>query len=1145
MAVAFGLLGPLEVVVDGRPVELRGQKRRALLALLLLEANRVVASDRLIEALWEGQPTATAAKALQVYVSQLRRLLGRDRLQTKSPGYLIRVEEGELDLLRFRALRDGGRLREALALWRGPPLAEFTYQPFAQAEVARLEEERLACLEQRIEHDLAQGRRVEQLVGELEGLVREEPLRERLRALLMLALYRSGRQADALETYRRGRDTLVERLGIEPGPHLRELQQAILRQDPSLEVSGTREGTAPARGAFVGRDHELGQLVGGIEDAVGGHGRLFLLVGEPGIGKSRLAEETIRRARTQGLRVLVGRCWEASGAPAYWPWVQALRGYIRDAEPELLRADLGAGAGEVAQILPELQTLLPDLPEPVAPESESARFALFDATAAFLRATSSRTPLLLFLDDLHAADVPSLLLLRFISRELGSTRVVVLGACRDVDPVPGEPLASMLADLGREPVTTRFTLLGLSEDAVAEYVASVAGELASPALAATLYEETEGNPLFLTETVRLLAAEGRIAIPESLREVITRRLSHLSVGTNRLLVLACVLGREFAVDVLARMAGMGDDDLLDVLEEAMDARIVADIPGTADGLRFAHMLIRDTLYDGLSAPRRASLHRLALETLERMSAQESVPRFAELAHHARAGGDFSKALDWARRGGDYTVELLAYEEAARLYRVALEALELALPVDEAAKCELLISLGEAQARAGDSSLAKATSLEAARIARRLGLPHPLARAAAAYGDGNRVVWARAGDDELLVPLLEEGLAAAGDERGLRARLLARLAGALRDEHRRERRDALSREAVELARATEDPVVLGYALVGRAHAITAPDTVAEYLALADELRRVAVRIGDQERILAAHMLRIMGQHVLGEIAAAYTDLDAASAIAHELQQPSHLWEVGGVRAGLALAEGRFDEADALIEAALTVGEQAMPEAARSHHRMQRFILCDFRGGLEAVEPSIAELVAEHPTRPVFVCALAYLQARLGREVDAQPLLDEMARDELAALPFDQEWLLGASLVAEACLLLGDTASAEGVYRKLLPWQAMNAVDQSEGTRGSIARCLGQLATLLERWDDAVGHFEQALALNERMGFRPWLALTQSNFARMLRLRGGPDNRERAAALEETASATCNALEIALPPSPARGAPTSRRSASGRR
>jgi len=364
----FRILGPLEVLSDGRALDLGGPKQRAVLAMLLVEANRVVSSDRLIEALWEGQPPATARKALQVYVARFRKLLGKERLQTMAPGYLLRVEEGELDLDRFRRLREEGKLSEALSLWRGPPLSDFRYQRFAQAEIARLEEFRLACLEERIEHDLARGHHAE-LVGELEAIIDEHPLRERLRIQLMLALYRSGRQADALEAYQAARRALTEELGIEPGRPLRELHQAILRQDAGLDFAAAAEPAAETpRSTFVGREAELAELVAGLDDAVAGRGRLFLIVGEPGIGKSRLADQVIAQAKARGTRVLVGRCWEAGGAPAYWPWLQSLRAYIRETETETLRWQLGSGAPELAQLLPELRELYADLPEPPAIE---------------------------------------------------------------------------------------------------------------------------------------------------------------------------------------------------------------------------------------------------------------------------------------------------------------------------------------------------------------------------------------------------------------------------------------------------------------------------------------------------------------------------------------------------------------------------------------------------------------------------------------------------------------------------------------------------------------------------------------------------------------------------------------------------------
>jgi len=598
----FRILGPLEVIEDGQTIDLGGQKQRALLAVLLLHANEVVSSDRLIEALWEEEPPDTAQKALQVYVSQLRKLVGRERLQTKAPGYLLRVEANQLDLARFRRLQEDGNPEDALSLWRGPPLAEFAYQRFAQADIARLEELHLVCLEERMERDLS-GRRHPELVGELEGLVAEHPLRERLRAQLMLALYRSGRQAEALEAYQAARTALVEALGIEPTRSLRELEKAILQQDPSLDVVPVREPVGEmveeARGAFVGREVELEQLVTGLDDAVAGRGRLFLLVGEPGIGKTRLGDEVIRRARARGIRVLLGRCWEAGGAPVYWPWVQSLRVYIRETDPGLLRAQLGAGAAEIAQMLPELCEIIPGLPERAALDPEGARFRLFDATAEFLRNASETQPILLAFDDLHAADTPSLLLLQFVARELGSIHVFLLGALRDVDPSPGHAVTAMLAEVAREPVTRRLSLGGLSELDVAEYVEQTASEIASPELVATLHEETEGNPLFVGEIVRLLSVEGvrsgsvaeaRLAIPQSVRDVIARRLTHLSEECNRVLELASVLGREFGLGAIGRMGGLSQDDLLESLDEAIVARVISVRPaGGGSGARATRM----------------------------------------------------------------------------------------------------------------------------------------------------------------------------------------------------------------------------------------------------------------------------------------------------------------------------------------------------------------------------------------------------------------------------------------------------------------------------------------------------------------------------------------------------------------------------
>jgi DNA-binding SARP family transcriptional activator len=1125
--VEFRILGPLEVLANGQALDLGSQKQRALLAVLLLHANEVVSSDRLIEALWEHEPPETGKKVLQVYVSGLRKVLGRERIETRSPGYVLRMEAGEFDAARFRRLSEQGEFAEALALWRGPPLSDFTYLRFAQPEIARLDEARLACLEDRIEADLAAGRHGD-LVGELDALVSEHPLRQRLRAQLMLALYRSGRDAEALEVYHDARRVLVEELGIEPRRQLRELQQAILRQDPALDLATQLEaaGADSGRGVFVGREHELEQLLVGLDDAFAGHGGLFLLVGEPGIGKSRLADELLSRARARGARVLVGRCWEAGGAPAFWPWVQSLRVCIRESETRTLRAQLGAGASELAELLPELRELFPGLPEPPELEPESARFRLFEAASHFLRSAAQNRPLVLVLDDLHAADAPSLLLLQFLARELTDSRMLLVAAYRDVDPTVREPLAATAAELAREPATTRLPLAGLDEAAVARFIELTSGEAPSDELVAAVQEETEGNPLFVGEIVRLLRAEGRldeadagrIAIPQSVRDVIARRLRHLSEECNRLLVLASVLGREFRPDALARAGGVSEDELLDTLDEAMAARVVSDVPDSPGRLRFAHLLIRDTLYEGLTTARRIRLHRLAVEALEGLYSEESGAHLAELAHHAVEGSELAKGLLYARRAGDRALALLAYEEAVRLYTMALDALALEAPEDERTRCELLLSLGEAEMRAGDAAAAKRVFLDGAEVARRLGLSRELARAAAGYG--GRIAFARAGDDERLVPLLEEGLLALGDgDVELRARLLARLAGALRDELSRDRRDALSAEAVELARHTGNPAALAYALDGRISAILAPDSFALCLALARELVEQAQRIGDTERISLGYAHIAACQLPAGDLGGAEASLAAAARFAEELRVPALLGHVRSSQALLALAAGRLTEAEEIVARAFALGERALPQAATPVYQLQRLALSDFRGSLAQVEPAMRELAAAYPARPVCRCALAHLHARLGQTEEARREFEALAADNFSDLPFDMEWLYAMSFLAETCTLLRKADSAASLYGLLLPHAALAAADHPEGFRGAISRYLGLLAMQLERWDDAARHFENAIAMNTRMGARPWLAHTQCDFARMLVERG---EAKRASELAAAALATYREL-----------------------
>jgi DNA-binding SARP family transcriptional activator len=428
----YRILGPLAAFDGERALSLGGTRQRSVLALLLLRANEALTRDVIIDELWAESAPPTAAKVLQNCISALRKELpdGGAALRTVGSAYALEVAAEELDRDRFEQGLAKGRaalaageneeaaqqLRTALALWRGGPLADFSYERFAQDEIMRLDELHIEAVEDRIDADLACGR-AEELVAELEGLVGRHPLRERLRRQLMLALYRTGRQAEALAAYRNARQTLLGELGIEPTRALQELQKAILGQDPALDLERRRpvREAAPGRRAatpVVGREDELAVFDAGLDDALAGRGRLFVVVGPPGAGKTHLADEVASRAKRRGAAVRWGRGWEGGDAPPYWPWRQAIR----------------------------------ELPD----HDGAERFRYFAAVTELLRSEAMKQPLVLVLDDLQAADEDSLLLLEFVGSEVAEMPMLIVGVARDGAP--------RLDELAR--VATRTVQLG-------------------------------------------------------------------------------------------------------------------------------------------------------------------------------------------------------------------------------------------------------------------------------------------------------------------------------------------------------------------------------------------------------------------------------------------------------------------------------------------------------------------------------------------------------------------------------------------------------------------------------------------------------------------------------------------------------------
>jgi predicted ATPase len=620
-----------------------------------------------------------------------------------------------------------------------------------------------------------------------------------------------------------------------------------------------------SRRSFVGRARELAELEEGLHDAIEGRGRLFLISGEPGIGKTRLADELADRAAARGVKVLWGRCWEGDGAPANWPWIQVVRALAAGTEPATLRSQVGAGAPYLSQLVPEIgaEGLLPA----ASASPESARFHLFDAVTTLLKRASAHAPLMLVLDDFHAADLPSLRLLQFLARDLREARLLAFVTYRDSEMQARATAGEIVADLIRQGRAVH--LQGLSEPDVARLIEGTNGAVPTARLVSAVHGTTEGNPFFIEEMLRHLVESGAIieregrwttdrppdalGLPAGVREVVGQRLARLSGACNSVLTIAAVVGREFGLDTLQCVSELDVAQALQAIEEAAAAGIVREMPRAVGRYIFSHALIRETLYGALTGTRRVRIHRQIGEVLESLYAAHPEPHLSELAYHfheAAPGGDVARAVEYARRAAEGATASLAFEEAARLYRLAVQTLEDHAPADRRLRCELLLAQGEAETRAGGLSGATETFQRAADVARELGASEQFARAA--LGCGGRFVWAIGASDDRLIALLEESLRMLGEEDSvLRVRVLARLATALvgrvlywRDSL--DRSDSLSRQAMEMARRLEDAAVLAYALDARYFALFGPDFVEERLAIATEMVQLAEKSGDRER-----------------------------------------------------------------------------------------------------------------------------------------------------------------------------------------------------------------------------------------------------------------------------------------------------------
>lgn len=886
---------------------------------------------------------------------------------------------------------------------------------------------------------------------------------------------------------------------------------------------------------LVGRDRELERLRTAYLAAAGGGSRLVTLSGEAGIGKTTLAEALTRDVWELHGSAAWGRCWETGGAPAYSPWVQALRGYARGLEEGDLGRLLGSGGEYVVRLVPEIGASLAQAPAVTpASESEEARFALFDAVATFLRRASEQRPLLLVFDDLHASDASSLRMLRFVARELGDARVLIVGTYRDVEARLDPSVTELITDLNRE--GERIFLPRLEREDVGRLVAGRAGAPPAEPLVASLHDITAGNPFFVSELVRLLEAEGRlpdgvdestVPIPEGVREMIGRRLDHAGTETRDVLLAGAVVGRGFSFELIEEVCGGSELAVLDPLDSAVELGILREEAGAPGQYRFHHGLVRDALYAELDVARRTDLHRRVAEALERVLGGDREPHLAELAHHYFAAGEPRQAIEYAAAAGDRASRLLAHEDAAWHYRRALDTLESAGLVDDERRCDLLLALGEAEWRAGEPAVAKERFLAAGAVAGTLDSPDRLARAA--LGFGGRFGWVEAiGDvDPPLVELLERALAAQppGDA-GVTARLMARLSMQLYfSPPDRSRRERLIGDAIEMARRTGDKGALAEALNARRYLLWHSAGIDERLATATELVAVADAAGETELSLRGHSWRIIDLLEAGDLASAEAAAERHARLAEELRQPLFLSEAVKWRGLRALRESRFDDAERSIAEFAGLAQNVPDPLPAQTAAVQLYGLRFQQGRLGELVPALHATADRYPGLAAWRSGLAFAYSETGQFEEARAEAERV----VASGFFDTEpvasWAVAAGMLAEIYDRLGDDRHTARLYEMLLPYARLCIViGYAASMSGAAGRALGKLAMKLGRYDNAERHFTTALELDERMRSPFYLTWTRIDFARMLLARRAPGDGERARRLVAEAAATARMLDV---------------------
>ena len=893
----------------------------------------------------------------------------------------------------------------------------------------------------------------------------------------------------------------------------------------------------PSTYPFVGRSVELETLRSLIPRAEGEGRRAAMIGGEPGSGKSRLVREFSGVAAEDGALVLYGACDAVVRSP-YGPFVEALDHLARVCEPNELRAALGPGGGELTRLLPDLPARVGELEPPVEADPDTERHRLHTAVTELLAGISRSRPVLLVLEDGHWADAPTLMLLRHLTRSAGHARILLLATFRDTESELPEAFSETLADLRRSEAVVWLRLAGFSSEEMTEFVRRAAGGGAGeglPELASAISELTDGNAFLVCELWRSLVETGAVELsggeirlarplselgtPQGVREVVSQRLSRLAPGTSDLLELAAIAGGEFELGTVRRASHLEDRELRAALDEAARSGMIEELPSTTLAYRFTHELVRRALHDRLSGLRRAELHLLVGEALEKGGVQ-SARALADLAHHFASAAPLAepgRAVEYTLLAARAATAALDFEQAAEWMRTALE-----LPIDDPLqRAEALLELGSASHRAGKALDALEAFDSAAGIARELEDAELLARAAIGHEEA---CWRPGIAEEGAVDLLEEAATALGDETStLRVGLLAGLARALDFQGEHERGAIVRTRAVEMARGLGDRAGLATVLM-RSYWARGTSSLREILEMLTEATEIAESLGNTEIRAEAMAWRVPTFVALGDIDSARLEVTALRETAEQTAQPFMHHVAEHYASAIALGDGRLAEAEAAANRSHEWSRLLTGRDPSGVYGIQMFSVRREQGRLAELAPVVRILAGESrdggPWRPGLITVLI----ELGMEDEAREELGQLADQGLDRLRASL-WLASLTYLTDACAALGEERLAAVVYPELEPLAGANVmIGHLVAFYGAADRYLGMLATTLGEWDRAGEHFESAIELNRRMGADTWLAHSAYEYARLL-LKSPNGDRARAAALLNEAAELAERIGMA--------------------